>query len=531
MNLLIVDDEEITREGIIQILPWSELGIDQILQADDGINALLLVEKFKPDIILTDVRMPRMDGIQMSIKLKELYPHCVIIFMSGYSDKEYLKAAIQLKAVDYVDKPINIQELKSAIENAAAQFKKTQIQKHTEHVAEAYVKVGIPLLRSELAMSLLNKDTSLTLTIEQAKAACINLPVDGFFHTVIVKFLLNEKSPSDHFSSIKAVVFSSLENAFSKYRVNGISAVKNEEYLILHLFAEPFEKHLFTEDKLCRFLNDLTAPLENLCNFIISIGKKVHGLTNIHDSYKTAVSGIERAFFKGYNCIIYSEGISNSRHELDTTLIKNFIELIDGERREESIFYIKSLISSMRRHEDTPVNSIKNFFYSILLQLCKLAHQKGFDLFEYSTGENHIWEMFLKFYTLSEIEEFIIENLNTFFETSKQKGKNSNLIDNIYKYIRSHYSDPNLSIDSISEYVHFAPTYICSVFKEKTDKTLNHYITEYRIEKSKEFLRDLDIKVSDVSLKVGCRNSGYFTKLFRKTTSITPSEYRERIML
>lgn len=117
-KLLIVDDEDITREGIVERICWNEFGIDQIEQADDGVNALRKAAEFVPDIILTDVRMPRMDGIDLSIKLRELYPDCVIIFMSGYTDTVYLKSAIRLKAVNYLEKPINLQELNQAIKTA-----------------------------------------------------------------------------------------------------------------------------------------------------------------------------------------------------------------------------------------------------------------------------------------------------------------------------------------------------------------------------------------------------------------------------
>ena len=102
MKLLIVDDEELTRTGVISSLDWSSLGIDEVIQADDGVHGLETARLYKPEIILCDVRMPRMDGITMLERLEKLLPDSVAIFMSGYSDKEYLKAAIKLKAVNYI---------------------------------------------------------------------------------------------------------------------------------------------------------------------------------------------------------------------------------------------------------------------------------------------------------------------------------------------------------------------------------------------------------------------------------------------
>lgn len=125
-KLLIIDDEDNTREGIIESISWDKIGISQVEQADDGVNALKKTSTFAPDIILTDVRMPRMDGIELSFKLKELYPDCKIIFMSGYSDKEYLMSAIQLKAVNYIEKPINIHELEQAVRDAVEMCREDQ---------------------------------------------------------------------------------------------------------------------------------------------------------------------------------------------------------------------------------------------------------------------------------------------------------------------------------------------------------------------------------------------------------------------
>ena len=106
MKLLIVDDEKLTREGLVASINWKSLGISQVFQADDGLNGLALAKKEQPEIILCDVRMPRMDGIQMAERIEAFAPDTVIIFMSGYSDKEYLKAAIKLKAVNYVEIPM-----------------------------------------------------------------------------------------------------------------------------------------------------------------------------------------------------------------------------------------------------------------------------------------------------------------------------------------------------------------------------------------------------------------------------------------
>ena len=118
MKLLIVDDEELTRTGVISSIDWQSIGIQEVLQADDGINGIEMARVHRPDIVLCDVRMPRLDGIAMLEQLEEILPDIVPVFMSGYSDKEYLKAAIKLKAVNYIEKPLNPAEIRDAIVEA-----------------------------------------------------------------------------------------------------------------------------------------------------------------------------------------------------------------------------------------------------------------------------------------------------------------------------------------------------------------------------------------------------------------------------
>ena len=147
MKLLIVDDEELTRTGVISSINWEELGITEIFQADDGINGLQMAQTYRPEIILCDVRMPRMDGITMLERLESILPDSIPVFMSGYSDKEYLKAAIKLRAVNYIEKPLNPGEISETIKEAV----RLHNQKLHSHRAETLHSMETA---SKLALSL-----------------------------------------------------------------------------------------------------------------------------------------------------------------------------------------------------------------------------------------------------------------------------------------------------------------------------------------------------------------------------------------
>ena len=108
IKVLIADDERFTRQGILDMVDWDKLNVSEVKEAYDGINALEILKDFEPNILLTDVRMPRLNGIDLAFKARELYPNCMILFMSGYSDKEYLKSAIKLKAINYVENQLKL---------------------------------------------------------------------------------------------------------------------------------------------------------------------------------------------------------------------------------------------------------------------------------------------------------------------------------------------------------------------------------------------------------------------------------------
>jgi two-component system, response regulator YesN len=158
MRLLIAEDEYYTRQGIMDEIDLAAIGVDEVAQADDGVNALRIAEAFRPDIVLADVRMPRMDGIAMSFELRKSFPHCHIVIMSGYADKEYLKSAIELKAVSYIEKPFRTRELREVLARAVSLCHQERNREEREAALLKRAQTGMPLLRGEVALMLVQQN-------------------------------------------------------------------------------------------------------------------------------------------------------------------------------------------------------------------------------------------------------------------------------------------------------------------------------------------------------------------------------------
>lgn len=157
MKLLLVDDEAHVREGICARISWKKLRITELRTAKNGYAGLELSRKFKPDIVLTDVRMPCMDGVEMAFAIRRELLDCCIIFMSGYSDKEYLKSAIALKAISYVEKPMNLDELSDAIAKAVLLQEEMKLKKQESEELADRLKKSMDAYKNQLMMDLTKK--------------------------------------------------------------------------------------------------------------------------------------------------------------------------------------------------------------------------------------------------------------------------------------------------------------------------------------------------------------------------------------
>ena len=177
----------------------------------------------------------------------------------------------------------------------------------------------------------------------------------------------------------------------------------------------------------------------------------------------------------------------------------------------------------------TDINEIKNVYNKLLLHIFNFCHSRNINL-NNSVNENTSFNTILQFNNIFEIKHYMLEIIKDVFLCLKEKNIYNEPALNIIKYINEHYNSYNLSIEDISKNTFLTPAYICVIFKDFTGKTVNKYITEYRIMQAKELLKDSNIKMNDIALKVGYRDGNYFAKIFKKETGYSPSEYRRKFL-
>lgn len=522
MKLLVVDDEIISREGIIRNISKRNLDISVVKQADDGMHALSLASTFHPDIVLSDVRMPRMDGIEMAYKLREMDPNVKIIFMSGYSEKEYLKSAIHLRALSYVEKPIDYDELEKVLSEAIQMIQSERKKQEETDIQERLAK-NFPYLKNEIALKLI---TNYHNTQQPFDFALLGIAPEFDFVTVLIQLFHHEGITNHAYFTLVEETMEQLKYNLETNGLVGLSTLKDDQYILLHIACPATKRHSIKKEEIMKLLSKL-LPLWHNINYFVAVGKQVNGLGNVPESYRSAVLTLHKMFFVGYNQILFS---TNEKEEsylfLDET-IKEFQHYLIQDNKEYAVSLIHRLISDLSQHTNTLSSNIKNYFYRLLLQIYETSRELLLDSFLETHDYNQAWQTLTKFNTLYELKDYTVEQIEEFFGYRNDKRDNSSKVLQIKNYIASNYMDSNLSVKQISEYAYISMAYMCSMFKQETGKTINQYITNLRIEKAKELLKNKSNNISDVAEYVGVSDSQYFAKIFRKNVDMTPTMYKE----
>ncbi|OXM86198.1 response regulator [Paenibacillus rigui] len=521
MRLLLVEDEKLTREGIKKSFQWSSLGIMEVEEAFDGIHALETAQRFQPDIVLTDIKMPRMNGVEFAFQIRSLYPDCKIIFMSGYADKQYLKAAISLKAISYVEKPLDMDELEEALQEAVSIGLK---ERQLSSVSREQLHASSSLMKQELALQLIREAYDEELLRKRLDWAGLQLPLKRPCATIIVKIL----PPNPEQEVLDSIALAGSEQLQRPL----LAALKDELHWILHLFAADESGTLGRKD-IGAAADWLSGELKrHPYQFAIAAGVVVQEASLLSRSYTSAVFHLQETFYKGPYCTVIAT--DNERavtevvsYQFDHHFVKDFREQLERHDFGQAERMLHSLHQGIVRLPGTLVNNVKEMYYQVLMELDKFGAGLGLSIFETEEESRSLWNFILGCSYEQEIFRYLQAKAEQLQQALAERGIGSKA-SKIVKYIHQHYSNDELSVQEISDHLQMTASYLISVFKEATGKTIRQYIMDYRMDKAKQLLKNDRLKISDIASQVGYKDGEYFAKIFRKATGMTPSEHRER---
>ncbi|HEY0827742.1 MAG TPA: response regulator [Bacilli bacterium] len=504
LKAIVVDDEKMTRETLFNNIPWELLGFTVVEQAQNGIQALELARQIVPDVVLCDIRMPKMNGIELGKELRNLYPDCKLIFLSAYSDKDYLKSAIKLSAVDYIEKPLILPDIIELISTTA--FSCFEEKKRS--------KESSSLVKQKLAVDLCNPHFDAIL-IENK----LPFPMKGEYRTAIIKFNFQTNNKAD------------LESRMNDFGLKVLAGLYGHDQIILHFFIEDSKME---ETIFLALENFIQSSRLTDTKVFISLGPKVPGLDRIYSSYDTASALLGRLFFSDYYQMVWELDPPGDTYLFEENISDKFYHLLKENKREYLFAQIDTMMNDIRKCSRSPANYIKNGFFSIFLKMNRFLEEQHLstdEFMEESLNEKKfIWEVISSFSTLVEMEHYLKQHTQIIFDQLNNEANQHDAAHGIKKYIQEHFQDINLSINSIAQRFFLSSNYASFIFKRENHMTINQYITAVRMDKAKSLLVNKKNTLIDIAAMVGYSDSKYFARVFKKETGMTTSEYREGFM-
>ncbi|HOP75274.1 MAG TPA: response regulator [Bacillota bacterium] len=528
IRVMIVDDDVIIRKGLSKNIGWSEAGFELAGTAADGEEAYRLFQEIQPDVVISDIKMPFLDGLGLARKIFSQTNDVKIILLTGYDEFDYAKQALELKIFEYILKPVDRECLLASVRRAAQELQQ-------EREARRRVKESLPLLRQHFLNRLIHDQYHTEEEIREEVAFLeLNLNVSCYIAVVlkIDDFTVDSALKNMTEQEVLKLNLADLCNHFLNGQAGAVLNPGGDELVLL--IGSDGEVGLLTE-----YVLELAESIKETINqqyglsVTMGIGKPVSSLIQIGGSYRAAKTATEFRHLFGKNQILNSADIgipveeTLELPEIDTSLgIKIKTGLTD-----EALEIVSKLETDLLSRGFVSLMSAR----LIGIQLAMIVFQ-GAELggetdgpavnLQFSERCRQIQEGETVADIFAVVRKIIIEITETI--NRKRQSSASGLIAEAIHYMETHYSDEGLSLSEVAQAVHVSPVYLSIVFKKERNINFSDYLNEIRMNRAMEMLRNSDLKAYEVAERVGFSNPQYFSVCFKKFTGYSPSEFRKR---
>lgn len=529
-KLLIVDDNCYERDGISKLKFWNEFGFDEIFFAEDGAEGLEKALGIKPQLVITDVRMPRMDGLNMSKEIYENLPDTKFIFMSCFDDSKYIKSAIDVNAYGYILKPIDIGRLYAIVEHIMKVNARELDRQNQLNILERQIKKEMPILRNQIIRDLFYSNAE---NFQSADAEKLGMEIKKYFAVAAVQIDsfdgINSKEEADKVYYTINKIKNYLELCDSKKRIYGVVLSKKQIGIIL--FLDNVDEMSAAEEECVEFFNSFKDNVRKSFETDISvcIGGIGKSFSEISVFFELCERVLEANLFAKRRSVVFASEIGAEENLFDFSVTKlegeisNIIE--SGDKKAAEYFIDKYYSAKTVGNREL----VRRFTASVvgIIQVVLISMDENFqNIF----GDDYIiWDKLSRFETIFDIRQWISNILFSIcdYMTEKKSSRQAKLINRIKEIISESYGEIN-SVNEIAERLYISTVHANSIFKKYTGETIFDYLTRFKIEKAKKMLKEENSRIYEIAEKTGYKSKTYFTSLFKEYTGMTPREYRER---
>lgn len=526
-KIMIVDDDRIIRQGLVKTIPWLEHGFEVVGEAGDGEQALKIIQSKQPQIVVSDIRMPFMDGLELARQTKEYNSAIKFIFLTGFEDFSYAKAAIDLKAIDYLLKPVERDVLLEKVKQAAAVYDKEQGN-------AIQLKEAKPYLRTKLFRKILagqeNDDVyvregaHLGLDLDYAYSVCMLMRIDDYDK--------EEIHPKAGHDNLKQELVNTINAIIADNGTIGATVILEHDAMAMFLLGDDEaslgKQALVIAQNVCEQVRSFLQT-----TLTIGLGTVQTGLKGMAASFDDANAVLAFRHVIGKNTVITINDIDALVNEVQQNTVQSEEDLVEKVRLglvDDALQLLSGLESCLCSSRLT-LEEIRMRAVDMLLGLFKGAAKWAPEWCkQHKIKKTQYYNAINNMQTVTEIMELmrsLVDSLAQFM-TEENSNQRSDVIDEVTAYIEEHYAEHGLSLQDIGQYVHMNPIYLSVLFKKKKKITFTGFLLQIRMTKAMEMLRATDLKTYEVAEKTGYSSPEYFGACFKKYTGSSPLEFRNR---
>ena len=530
-RIILVDDEEEVRKGIIRKIDWEALGFQVVGDAENGQDALEKIEQLEPDVVMTDIRMPYMDGLTLTSWIRQKYPSVKVLIFSGFDDFEYAQKAIKLNVTEYILKPVNVEELTRILNRVRENLdQEIEQRRDVDRLRESYLS-SLPILRELFLNDMVRGNMpaeNIRQKLEEYKidilgaekwlTAVINVENEASEETGLTLHQEKELIPI----SVKSLLEDNLKDycrfmAFnSAVGVTLIAAVDGER----------------KQTSLIDLLGDICKEIKRILQVTVTIGIGYFSreLEQLPAAYQSAVDALGYREIVGTGKTIYIndlEPVSRGKLQLETRDEADLIAVVKFGTREKIEAAAKNFAARMEGAR-VHMRQLQVYQMSIINCLIRLMQQQDLELGAMFGTDEMYGKVIYGNMKPEEFASVITEvgcRMNEAMNRERDKTAKKVILE-AKQYILDHYQDPELSVDVMCRQLHMSPAYFSTVFKRETGQTYIAYLTEVRLDKAVELLNTTDDKTYVIAQKVGYQEQNYFSYVFKKRFGISPTKFR-----
>lgn len=544
-SVVVVDDEQYDLEGLVQFMPWAELDMEVVGSFHDAFSALEYIRQQHIDLLVTDIHMPIMSGLELAEQALQLQPQLKLVFVTGHEDFQFAKRALTMQACSYVLKPVDDDELIDVLQQIAARLRQAeQEQKQLQTMKSSMLYVKHELLRRCL-LGVYDEHIAAALTQQYALFSTAISQHVAIVEVDDTRWKLQQFDELEKKQQLEQV-YHLFTRLCAQHHIELYCQLTPHRYALLLNESQELQPGrtnpqissphdgLQSQSSWQHMLLSWIAQIEQQLDFTITIGvgSAVRHIDRLQLSFNQALQALSSKMVCGKRTvIIYRQRMAADTAQSWSGDIEALLKGLYSDIAHYDLVAIVDRIEQLFAYAaDLPnETSVYQFVLYWISKLEGCMEQDNEDLYELLQSDRSQWEIMLQFETVEDIERWLRNILFKLSESiyCRKRSQPSRLVQEVQQYIAQRL-DENITLKRAAQQFAFSPNYLGYMFKNEVGSSFNEYVTKLRMEKAKSLLQDPSKKVYEVASAIGYKDLTYFSKQFKEFTGMTAGDYRKR---